>query len=171
MEDKTPLPESTTTATEQTTTTGEESSNLQRYVIIAAVVYIVIILAPFIIGLILAVADMSTAQQLISLMRDIFIIVLSMVSITIAVALAILVLQVAGLINLLQNEIQPILKDLQSTLNGAKGTVKFVGDNVTQPIIKAGGFFAGLSVFMREVGGIKRAVRKSDKQGDTDESQ
>lgn len=169
VEEKTPKPDSAESVTQKTDSNGEDSSNLQRYVIIATVVYVVIILAPFLVGLVLAVADMSRAQVLISLMRDIFIIVLSMVSITIALALAILVLQVAGLINLLQNEIQPILKDLQSTLNGAKGTVKFVGDNVTQPIIKAGGFFAGLSVFMREIGGIRRAVRKTESQDDSDE--
>ncbi len=106
-------------------------------------------------------AGIEGTAAFIQILRDVFIIILAFQSIIIAVALAVLVLQVAGLINLLQNEIKPVLENIQATLNTARGTIRFVGDNVATPVIKAGGFIAGLAVFLREVGGIRRAVRPS----------
>ncbi|HEX2620324.1 MAG TPA: hypothetical protein VHL11_09260, partial [Phototrophicaceae bacterium] len=75
--------------------------------------------------------------------------------------LVILVIQVAGLVTLLQADIKPLLLNLQETLNMAKGSAQFVGENLASPLIKAGGFFAGASVFLREFGGLRRAIRRT----------
>jgi uncharacterized protein YoxC len=92
------------------------------------------------------------------------IIILALQGIVIVVALAVLILQVARLINLLQNEVIPILENTKDTLNTAKGTVEFVSSNVTEPLLRASAFTAGLRVLFSEVGGIRRAIRREQER-------
>lgn len=106
--------------------------------------------------------DPQSAGNFLRTLRDLFLIVLALQSILITLALVILILQLANLVNLLQTEIKPLLTNLQETLNTAKGSAQFVGENLAAPLIKTGGFLAGASVFIREVGGLRRAVRRPD---------
>jgi hypothetical protein len=53
----------------------------------------------------------------------------------------------------------PILKNTQETVKSAKGTVEFVGHNLTEPVIRLNGFLAGISILLRELLGIRRAIR------------
>ena len=87
--------------------------------------------------------------------RDIFIIVVALESLVIGVALIILVIQLASLINLLQNEVKPILKATTDTVNNLRGTAEFLGENVVEPVIKLNGYLAGL-YRMLELMGIKK---------------
>jgi hypothetical protein len=87
--------------------------------------------------------------------RDIFIIVVALESLVIGVALVILVVQLASLINLLQNEVKPILKATTDTVNNLRGTAEFLGENVVEPVIKLNGYMAGL-YRMLELMGIKK---------------
>jgi hypothetical protein len=87
--------------------------------------------------------------------RDIFIIVVALESLVIGVALIVLVVQLASLINLLQNEIRPILKATTETVNNLRGTAEFLGENVVEPVIKLNGYLAGL-YRMLELMGIKK---------------
>jgi len=87
--------------------------------------------------------------------RDIFIIVVALESLVIGVALIILVVQLASLINLLQNEVKPILKATTDTVNNLRGTAEFLGENVVEPVIKLNGYLAGL-YRMLELMGIKK---------------
>ena len=54
--------------------------------------------------------------------RDIFIIVVALESLIIGVALVVLIVQLASLINLLQNEVKPILNATNETVNTLRGT-------------------------------------------------
>ena len=87
--------------------------------------------------------------------RDIFIIVVALESLVIGVALVILIVQLAGLINLLQNEVRPILKATNDTVNNLRGTAEFLGENVVDPVIKLNGYMAGLTR-MLELMGFKK---------------
>jgi CHASE3 domain sensor protein len=87
--------------------------------------------------------------------RDIFIIVVALESLVIGVALVVLIAQVASLINLLQNEVRPILKATNDTVNNLRGTAEFLGENVVEPVIKLNGYLAGLNR-MLELMGIKK---------------
>ena len=57
-------------------------------------------------------------------------------AIVIGVALVVLIIQLANLTNLLQHEIKPILNSTTDTVNTLKGTVRFLSDNVSEPVIK-----------------------------------
>lgn len=86
--------------------------------------------------------------------RDVFIIVVALESLVIGVALIVLIVQLASLINLLQNEIRPILNATTETVNTLRGTAEFLGENVVEPVIKLNGYLAGLKR-MLELMGIK----------------
>ncbi len=86
--------------------------------------------------------------------RDVFIIVVALESLVIGVALIVLIVQLASLINLLQNEVRPILHATNETVNTLRGTAEFLGENVVEPVIKLNGYLAGLRR-MLELMGIK----------------
>lgn len=87
--------------------------------------------------------------------RDVFIIVVALESLVIGVALIVLIIQLASLINLLQNEVRPILKATSDTVNNLRGTAEFLGENVVEPVVKLNGYLAGL-YRMLELMGLKK---------------
>ena len=87
--------------------------------------------------------------------RDVFIIVVALESLIIGVALIVLVMQLASLINLLQNEVRPILKATNDTVNNLRGTAEFLGENVVEPVVKLNSYLAGLTR-MLELMGLKK---------------
>ena len=100
---------------------------------ILAIVIAVLLLIGLIVGLFfLARAD----GQVVSQVRDIFIILMALMMVVIGVALVVLIIQLANLTNLLQHEIKPILHSTTDTVNTLKGTVRFLSDNVSEPVIK-----------------------------------
>jgi hypothetical protein len=86
--------------------------------------------------------------------RDVFIIVVALESLVIGTALIVLIVQLASLINLLQNEVRPILYATSETVNNLRGTVEFLGEEVIDPVMKLSGYLAGLKR-MLELMGIK----------------
>ena len=87
--------------------------------------------------------------------RDIFIIVVALESLVIGVALVVLIVQLASLINLLQNEVRPILKATNDTVNNLRGTAEFLGENMVEPVIKLNSYMAGLNRVL-ELMGVKK---------------
>ena len=87
--------------------------------------------------------------------RDVFIIVVALESLVVGVALIVLIVQMATLINLLQNEVRPILVATNETVNTLRGTVEFLGEEVIEPVMKLSGYLAGLNR-MLELMGIKK---------------
>lgn len=99
---------------------------------------IAIIIMVFLIGIAIAgiVILSGQPQEITSKVRDIFIILLALEMFVVGIALIILIIQLASLSNLLQNEVKPILDSTTNTVNNLKGTVKFLSDNLTEPVIK-----------------------------------
>jgi len=87
--------------------------------------------------------------------RDIFIIIVALESLVIGVAVIVLIIQLASLINLLQNEVRPILTATNETVNNLRGTAEFLGENVVEPVIKLNGYLAGMNRVI-ELMGIKK---------------
>jgi len=87
--------------------------------------------------------------------RDVFIIVVALESLIIGVAMIVLIVQLASLINLLQNEVRPILNATNETVNTLRGTVEFLGEEVIEPVMKLSGYLAGLTR-MLELMGVKK---------------
>ena len=87
--------------------------------------------------------------------RDVFIIVVALESLVIGVALIVLIVQLASLINLLQNEVRPILRTTSDTVNNLRGTAEFLGENVVEPVIQLNGYLAGMTRVI-ELMGLKK---------------
>jgi hypothetical protein len=128
-----------------------EAERQQRTIVIVAIVAVVAMVA-FIIGAVIFLLQPGTPTDRI---RDIFLIFMALESLLIGVALIVLIMQVASLINLLQNEVRPILQATTETVNNLRGTAEFLGENVVQPVIKLNGYLAGLQRVI-ELMGIKR---------------
>ena len=86
--------------------------------------------------LVLGVIFLSQDAARTSVIRDIFIIFMALESLLIGLTLVILIVQLARLINLLQNEIKPILDSTNETVNTLRGTVTFLSDNLVEPVVK-----------------------------------
>ncbi len=138
--------------------------NIQRMVLIASAALIGLIVLLFGIALVLTLATQGNFAEIIRVIRDLVIIFLGLEGILIIISLAVLALQVARLVNLLQNEVKPILENAQETVKTAQGTVEFVGDNLVDPVIRGKGFLAGASVLVTNMFGIRRAIRHVEEQ-------
>lgn len=114
--------------------TGKQaiSKDNKKYIIIAIIASIVIIALVVLASYFLLTADPGVTEQI----RDVFIIFMAFVSLVIGVALVILIIQLSMLINLLQNEIRPIINSTSETVNTVKGTTQFLSQNLTEPVIK-----------------------------------
>lgn len=136
IENKT-LPEETSDKSSKTETANQNVPGKKLWLVILIAV---LLLGGFIAGIVLLLgAEPEKAGQI----RDIFIIVMAMEFLVIGVALIILIIQIAILINLMQNEVRPILTSTQYTVNTLKGTVRFLSNNVSEPVIKLNEYLAG----------------------------
>ena len=76
--------------------------------------------------------------------RDMFLILMVLVSFVVSVSLIILLIQLALLVNLLDNEIRPVLANLIDSVNDLKGTTAFLSENLVEPVMKLNEYAAGL---------------------------
>ena len=94
-------------------------------------------------GIVFAVYGLLQDGEVTSKIRDIFIIFMAFESLLIGAALVILIIQVASLINLVQNEVKPILDSTTETVNNLRGTTAFLSENMVEPVIKMNSYLAG----------------------------
>jgi len=128
-----------------------EAERRQRTIVITAVIFLIVLIA----GIVAAVIGLLQPNTPTEKIRDIFIIFTALESLLIGTALIILIVQFASLINLLQNEVRPILDATNETVNHLRGTAEFLGENVVEPVIKLNGYLAGMQR-MLELLGVKK---------------
>jgi predicted PurR-regulated permease PerM len=142
-----PAPESLPPRNPEQTAQDQQMRRMMTGVIIGVVVLLILL------GLSIFYLLQPTSPT--DKIRDVFIIVVALESLVIGVALIVLVAQLASLINLLQNEVRPILKATNETVNNLRGTAEFLGENVVEPVIKLNSYLAGLNR-MLELMGVKK---------------
>ena len=125
-----------------------QQNNKVLYIIIGVVVLLVLL------GVVM-IAFLLQPTTPTDKIRDVFIIIVALESLVIGVALVVLIVQLASLINLLQNEVKPILIATNETVNTLRGTSEFLSENVVEPVIKLNGYLAGL-YRMLELMGVRR---------------
>jgi uncharacterized integral membrane protein len=108
----------------------------QRMIVAGIVVVGIIILGLLVIGLFFLLNPNLTTNDIVARLRDIFIILMALESLLIGLALFILIIQIARLTNLLENEVKPILDSTNETISNFRGTTKFLSDNLVEPVIK-----------------------------------
>jgi hypothetical protein len=97
-------------------------------------------------------------------LRDIAIIVLALQTQVILIMLGILIYQLVVLIQMLRDDVKPMMESTQETLNTVKGTAVFVSERVTKPAISASSYFTGIG---RSLGVLfsLRPRRRSSRSG------
>lgn len=124
--------------------------SFMRYIYIGVGVLVGLFALTFILAILASVfLAGGTFGEIIAIIRDVMFIFLALEGILIILALTILIAQVARLVNLVQSEIKPILRNTQETVQYAKGTVEFVGKNLTQPVMTANTFMAAGVTFAK----------------------
>lgn len=104
----------------------------------------VLILALVVAGVVLAISAMLRNPAGTETVRDILIIFVAGESFLIGLALIVLIVQLARLTALLQNEVRPILESTNDTVNTLRGTSQFLSENVVRPVIKVNGSLAAV---------------------------
>lgn len=138
QEQSTTIPVSEAASVLQLPAGAPVKTKAKTWPIILGAVVLLVILVGFV------VIMMSAGSESVGKIRDIFIIFMALESLIIGVVLVILIVQISVLINLIQNEIKPILQATNETVNTLKGTTAFIGDHLAEPVIKLNEYMAGL---------------------------
>jgi hypothetical protein len=124
-------------------TDGTEAQKKRGAIVLGVVAFIIVALI-----IVAAVLLIRSSNETTGRIRDVFIILMALESLVIGAALVILIVQLATLINLLQNEVKPIIQSTNETVNTLRGTVTFLSDNLSEPVIKLNAYLAGLKSFL-----------------------
>lgn len=115
---------------------GEEeaaSSKRKQIALIAGgVVFVLVVLTALVAATIVLLQDPGRTEMI----RDIVIIFLAAESVVFGLVLVILIVQVARLTALIDNELRPILESTNETLGTLRGTTLFLSRNMVSPVIK-----------------------------------
>jgi amino acid permease len=130
----------------------KETERRNRQTAIAVGVAAFIALALIVLAVYGLTRDAGVTQNI----RDILIIFMSLVSLVIGAAMVILIIQLASLINLLNNEIKPILDATNETIATLRGTTQFLSENLVEPVVKLNSYLAGLTKMFEMIGMKKK---------------
>jgi hypothetical protein len=131
---------------------GQRSQKRQMTTIVIAAIALAVIVIAVLIVAIFALLQPGTPTDRI---RDVFIILVSFETMLVGAALVVLLVQLASLINLLQNEVRPMLQATRETISTLRGTADFLGESVVEPVLKLNGYLASIQRVL-ELMGIKR---------------
>jgi hypothetical protein len=135
-------------------TARRAQARTMKLIVAAAIAFIIFVVAVVAAGVFFLLRP-ETPAELVGRFRDVFIIVVAFESLLVGVALIVLVIQLASLINLLQNEIRPIIQSTNETVNSLRGTAQFLGESVVEPVIKLNGYLASIQRVL-ELMGLRR---------------
>ena len=98
--------------------------------------------------------------------RNIFIIFLALASLLVGLTFVILMVQLARFINLLNNEVQPILKSTDETVSNLRGTTEFLSDNLVKPVIKMNEYISGILQLFQTIGLARKTPKSTTNKGE-----
>jgi hypothetical protein len=139
-----------------------QETRQQRQIMIAVIVAAVVLIA-FSAAIVYFLLQPGTDTAKI---RDVFIIFMALESIILMVTMIIMIFQMSILINLLQNEVKPILESTNETVSNLRGTTKFLSDNLSEPVIKLNEYLAGFSQLFHLAGGIRPGKNKKSNKNE-----
>jgi len=128
-------------APNQVTVDKAVEARQERKIVVIIIIVALLFLASFVVTFVLLMKAPSTS---VAQLRDVFIIFMGLVSLFTSMVMVILIIQLARLINLLNNEVKPILESTNETVNNLRGTTVFLSENIVQPVIKLNENLAGL---------------------------
>lgn len=134
-----------------------ESQNMRRTAVVIGIAVALLIVTIIAAVILLAVNADKTGPH-VEVIRDLLVIIMALELIVIGAAITVLVIQVARFINLLSNELQPLIDATSDTVNTVKGTAVFLSKNLADPVVNAQATLRGLGKVAKDVDAINRAV-------------
>lgn len=116
--------------------------------IVAIVGLCLLVLAGLIFAVVTLVRNPATAEAL----RDAVIVLIGIQSLVTGTAVIVLIVQVARLSALLQNEVRPMLEASNETLQTVRGTTEFLSQKVVRPVVRLNAAGAALRRALELVG-------------------
>ncbi len=110
----------------------QSSDNSSRNLMIGLVALGILMLA----GLVTAFYFLLQPGAPTETVRDILIILVAFEFLLVGLALLLLLVQLARLVNLLNNEVRPILESATEAADTMRGTTQFISDKLVAPIVK-----------------------------------
>jgi len=98
--------------------------------------------------------------------RNIFIIFIALVSLLIGLTFVVLMVQLARFINLLNNEVQPILESTDETVSNLRGTTEFLSNNLVEPVIKMNEYVSAILQLFQTIGLARKTPKSTTKKGE-----
>ncbi len=98
--------------------------------------------------------------------RNIFIIFMALASLLVGLTFVILMVQLARFINLLNNEVQPILESTDETVSNLRGTTEFLSDNLVKPVIKMNEYISGILQLFQTIGLARKTPKSTTNKGE-----
>ncbi len=126
----------------------KETARRNRQLTLAITLASIVFIALTVLAIYGLTRNADTTQNI----RDIFIIFMALESLIIGAALVVLIIQIASLINLLNNEIKPILDATNETIATLRGTTEFLSENMVEPVLKLNSYLAGLQKMLELIG-------------------
>jgi len=112
----------------------------QRALIIGGILLLILVL----VGVVaLAVALVSNPAQT-ETIRDVVIIFMALEFLFVGLALIVLIVQLARLTALIQNEVRPILDSTNETVSTLRGTTTFLSEHLVSPVVRANSSWAAV---------------------------
>jgi amino acid permease len=143
-----PTPPSLPTSQDVDRETERRNRQMTVTIVISAIVFVALVT----LAVIFLMQDAGRTETI----RDIFIIFLALESLIIGAAMVVLIIQLASLTNLLQNEIKPILDATNETIATLRGTTEFLSENLVEPVMKLNSYLAGLQRMLEMIGMKKK---------------
>jgi hypothetical protein len=131
---------------------ARKAQEQQTRTVIITVSAIAVVVLALLITTIYFLLRPETPTDEVGRIRDVFIIVVGLETLIIGVALVVLLIQLASLINLLQNEIRPIIQAANETVNTLRGTAEFLSKNAVEPVVKLNSYLASIQRVLELMG-------------------
>ncbi|MBV6435523.1 MAG: hypothetical protein IT298_03320 [Chloroflexi bacterium] len=141
-------------------TEAKPKPKLTRVLQTVVIGYAAFILILIILGVLIARADPERAASIIAYIRDLLLVVIFATTTVVLFGTAILVVQIAALAGVLKIQTTAIAGELRGAVSAVRGAAVFIAETVASPVIRVMGFIGGLFAFLREITGLRRALRR-----------
>lgn len=100
----------------------------------------------------------NAAAPSVRILRDLLIIFMSLEIVIVGAAVTIFVIQLARLVNLIRNEIEPLVSAATETVNTVRGTAMFLSKNLVEPVTSVSSVLRGVGKVAGDVDAIRKAA-------------
>lgn len=113
----------------------------------------------FLVILVVAIILMALNPGATQVIRDIAIVFVAVETFLIGLAMILLLFQIQVLIQVLRDEIQPLLRSVNDTASTVRGTTAFVSHNVVSPLIRVASVTSAAQKVARGIFDVAKGVR------------